>query len=83
VEARFGRFGDSINLSARQGHGWRRMFHRMENHFGRDVDQVVAHFGPFGDSVNLDARWVHGLRGTAIARKSFWAQPMELLGQMG
>jgi hypothetical protein len=35
VEARFGLFKDSANLDARQVHGLRRMYHRLENHFGR------------------------------------------------
>jgi hypothetical protein len=35
VEACFGPFGDSVNLSARQVHGLRRMYHRLGNHFGR------------------------------------------------
>jgi hypothetical protein len=35
VEARFGAFGDSANLDARLVHGLRRMYHSIENHFGR------------------------------------------------
>jgi hypothetical protein len=35
VEARFGPFGDSANIDARWVHGLRRMYHRLENHFGR------------------------------------------------
>ena len=35
VEARFGPFGDSANLDAKQVHGLRRMYHRVANHFGR------------------------------------------------
>jgi hypothetical protein len=34
VEACFGLFGDSVNLSARWVHGLRRMYHGHENHFG-------------------------------------------------
>jgi hypothetical protein len=34
VEARFGSFRDSVNLSARLVHGLRRMYHGHENHFG-------------------------------------------------
>jgi hypothetical protein len=33
VEARFGPFGDSANLD--ELHGLHRMYHRLENHFGR------------------------------------------------
>jgi hypothetical protein len=35
VEARFGQFGDSANLDARQVHGLRRTYHMLRNHFGR------------------------------------------------
>ena len=35
VEARFGPFGDSANLDARSGHGLRRTYQRVANHFGR------------------------------------------------
>jgi hypothetical protein len=35
VDARFGLFGDSANLDARQMHGLRRTDHRLENRFGR------------------------------------------------
>jgi hypothetical protein len=35
VDARFGLFGDSANLDARQVHGLRRMYHKLRNHFGR------------------------------------------------
>jgi hypothetical protein len=34
VDAHFGLFGDSANLDARQLHGLRRTYHRLENHFG-------------------------------------------------
>jgi hypothetical protein len=34
VKARFGPFGESVNLSARWVHGLRRMYHRHGNHFG-------------------------------------------------
>jgi hypothetical protein len=34
VEARLGPFGDIVNLSARQVHGFRRMYHGLGNHFG-------------------------------------------------
>jgi hypothetical protein len=34
VEARFGLFRDSVNLSARLVHGLRRMYHGHGNHFG-------------------------------------------------
>jgi hypothetical protein len=67
VEAHFGLFRDSVNLSARWVHDLRRMYHGHGNQFGAnpmvhlgDVGQVEAHFGPFGDSVNLGARLVHG-----------------------
>jgi hypothetical protein len=35
VEARFGPFGDSVNLGARSVHGLRLMYHGYGNHFGR------------------------------------------------
>jgi hypothetical protein len=35
MESRFSPFGDSANLDARLVHGLRRMYHRLENHFGR------------------------------------------------
>ena len=34
VEARFGPFRHNANLDARYLHGLRRMYHRLENHFG-------------------------------------------------
>jgi hypothetical protein len=34
-EARFGPFGDSANLDARQVHSFYRTYHRLENYFGR------------------------------------------------
>jgi hypothetical protein len=34
VDARFGIFGDSANLDARQMHGLHRTLHRVKNHFG-------------------------------------------------
>jgi hypothetical protein len=34
VEARFGPFGDSVNLSARQVRGLRRIYHGHSNRFG-------------------------------------------------
>ena len=33
VEARFGPFGDSVNLDARTVHGLRRTYHRLGNRF--------------------------------------------------
>ena len=49
-----------------------------------DEAQLEACFGPFRDSVNLDARSVHGLCRTYHRfEKSFWTQPMELLGYVG
>jgi hypothetical protein len=35
VKARFGPFGDSANLEARQVHGLHRTYPRLRNHFGR------------------------------------------------
>jgi hypothetical protein len=35
VEARFGSFGDTANLDARQVHDLHQMYHRLEIHFGR------------------------------------------------
>jgi hypothetical protein len=35
VKARFGPFGDSANLHARQVHGLHRTYHRLGNHFTR------------------------------------------------
>jgi hypothetical protein len=34
VEACFGLFGHCVNLDIRYMHGLRRMYHRLENHFG-------------------------------------------------
>jgi hypothetical protein len=34
VDARFGPFGDSANVDARQVHGLHRTYHRLKNHFG-------------------------------------------------
>ena len=34
VDARFGLFGDSANLDARQVHGLRLTYHMLGNHFG-------------------------------------------------
>jgi hypothetical protein len=33
VDTRFGSFGDSANLDARQMHGLHRTYHRLGNHF--------------------------------------------------
>ena len=35
LDARFGPFGDSVNLDGRSVDGLRRTYHRLENHFGR------------------------------------------------
>jgi hypothetical protein len=35
VEACFARFGDSANLDTRKVHGLRRMYHGLENRYGR------------------------------------------------
>jgi hypothetical protein len=35
VDARFGLFGDSVNLDARSVHDLHRTYHRFRNHFGR------------------------------------------------
>jgi hypothetical protein len=37
VEARFGLFGDSVNLDTRNVHGLRRTHQRLENHFGHTL----------------------------------------------
>jgi hypothetical protein len=62
VEARFGPFRDSADLDARQVHGLRRTYHRLENrlthpmeHLG-DMGHVECHFFPFRDSVSVGAR---------------------------
>jgi hypothetical protein len=34
VKSRFGPFGDSVGVGARQVHGLRQMYHRFRNHFG-------------------------------------------------
>jgi hypothetical protein len=34
MESRFGPFGDSVSVGARQEHGLRQMHHRLRNHFG-------------------------------------------------
>jgi hypothetical protein len=34
VEPRFGLFGDSVNIGAREVHGLRQTYHRLGNHFG-------------------------------------------------
>jgi hypothetical protein len=63
VEARFGPFGDNINVDTREVHGLRQMYHGHENLFQAhpvvllgDVGLVKAHFGSFEDSINLEAR---------------------------
>ena len=33
VESRFGPFGDSVSVGAREVHGFRQMYHRHINHF--------------------------------------------------
>jgi hypothetical protein len=49
-----------------------------------DEAQVKGCIGPFEDSANLDARQVHGLHRTYHRlRKSFYAHPMKLLGDVG
>jgi hypothetical protein len=35
VESRFGLFGDSVSVSARQVNALRQTYHRLRNHFGR------------------------------------------------
>jgi hypothetical protein len=35
VESRFGQFGDSANLNAREVNGLHQMYHWLVNHFGR------------------------------------------------
>ena len=69
VEARFGLFGDSANINARQVHGLGRTYHKARKSFWTDpmglvcdVGQVKYRFGPFRDSVSVGARQVHGLR---------------------
>jgi hypothetical protein len=48
------------------------------------LDQVEDHFSLFRDSVNLDARLVHGFAlNVPLVQKSFWAQPMVLLCDVG
>jgi hypothetical protein len=37
LEARFGPFGDSANLNARQVHSFRRTYHRFGNYFGHTL----------------------------------------------
>ena len=63
LEARFGPFGDSVNLDARSVHGLRRTYHRLGNHFGptrwkllADMGRVESSFSPFGDGVSVDVR---------------------------
>jgi hypothetical protein len=34
LESRFGLFGDSVSVNARQVHGLHQTFHRLTNHFG-------------------------------------------------
>jgi hypothetical protein len=49
-----------------------------------DEAQVDAHFSLFGDTANLDARLVHGFAlNIPHAQKSFWAHPIEHLGDLG
>jgi hypothetical protein len=68
VEAYFGPFRDSINLSARWVHGLRQMYHGHGKSFLAhpmvllgDVCHVKVRVGPFGDSVSLGTRLVYGL----------------------
>ena len=69
VEARFGPFGDSANLDARQivarfasniPQG-QKSFWKHPMGLQGDVGHVESRFFPFGDSVNVGARQVHGL----------------------
>jgi hypothetical protein len=49
-----------------------------------DEAQVDTRFGLFGDSPNPDARLVHGFAlNMPQAQKSFWAHPIEHLGDVG
>jgi len=63
VEDRFGLFGDSANLDARQVYSLRRTYHRLGNRFGRtrwniigDVSHGESCFDLFGDGVSVDSR---------------------------
>ena len=63
LEARFGQFGDSVNLDARSVPGLRRTYHRLGNHFGRTqwnsyVMWVMWNLTslPFGDCVSVGGR---------------------------
>ena len=62
VESHFGLFGDSVSVGAREVHGLRQTYHRLDIVFNApmvllgDEAQVEARFSPFGDSANLDAR---------------------------
>jgi hypothetical protein len=70
VEARFGMFGDSVNLYAIEVHGLHRtttgtkiILDESDGNLG-DVGHVEVRHCPFGDSVSVSARSVHGLRQT-------------------
>jgi hypothetical protein len=63
VDARFGLFGDSVNLDARLVHGFALNIPQAQKSFWThpterigDVGHVESHFGPFRDSVSISAR---------------------------
>ena len=73
VESRFGLFGDSVSVGARQVHGLRPLVPQAQKSFWThpmvllgDGGQVEARFSPFGDSVSISARQVHGLCRTRL-----------------
>jgi hypothetical protein len=62
MEARFGPFGDRVNLDARLVHNLHQTCKKAQKSFWAhlmellgDVGEVEARFGPFGISVNLSA----------------------------
>ena len=62
MESDFGPFGHSVSVGAREVHGLRQTYHRLDIVFNApmvllgDDAQVESRFSPFGESVNLDAR---------------------------
>jgi hypothetical protein len=62
VESRFGPFGDSVSLGARQIHSLHQTYHSLRKSFWThpmellsDVGHIESPFGPFGDSVSFGA----------------------------
>jgi hypothetical protein len=62
VESRLDPFGNGVSVGARQVHGLRQTYYRLENHFGHpmlflgDMGHVESHFGLFGHGISVRER---------------------------